>query len=168
MKAAVHDRYGSPADVRIIEIDRPTPTEDQVLIRVKAASVNRADLDYIEARPWFIRLFTGVRAPRNPRLGFDVAGVVEEVGPGVTTLKAGDRVFDELYSFGHGAFAEHVVAPERAISTIPDGMSFEDASTLPHSALLAAQSLRQRKTGRTIRKGDDVLIGGASGNVGPF
>jgi NADPH:quinone reductase-like Zn-dependent oxidoreductase len=168
MKAAVHDRYGSPADVRVVEIDRPTPTDDQVLIRVKAASVNRADLDYIEARPWFIRMFIGVRAPRNPRLGFDVAGVVEEIGPGVTIFRPGDRVFGELYAFGHGAFAEYVVTPERALSAIPEGMSFEDASTLPHSALLALQSLRQRRTGRTVKAGDEVLIGGASGNVGPF
>ena len=168
MKAAVHDRYGAPEDVRLIEIDRPTPTDDQVLVRVKAASVNRADLDYIEARPWFIRLFTGVRAPRNPRLGFDAAGVVEEIGSGVTTLKAGDRVFGELYLFGHGAFAEYVVAPERAFSSIPDEMSFDDASTLPHSALLAAQSLGRRKSGQAIKEGDEILIGGASGNVGPF
>ena len=167
MKAAVHDRYGSPDDVRIVELERPAPTGDQVLVRVQAASVNRADLDYIEARPWFLRLFIGIRAPRNPRLGFDVAGVVEDLGPRATAFKRGDRVFGELYAFGHGAFAEFVVAPQGALSAIPDGMSFEEAAALPHSALLAVQSLR-RGAGRAVTPGSEVLIGGASGNVGPF
>jgi NADPH:quinone reductase-like Zn-dependent oxidoreductase len=167
MKAAVHDRYGSPDDVRIVELERPRPTDDQVLVRVRAASVNRADLDYIEARPWFLRLFIGMRAPRNPRLGFDIAGVVEDLGPGATAFNPGDRVFGELYAFGHGGFAEYVVAPQRAFSAIPDGMAFEDAAALPHSALLAIQSLR-RGNGRAVTPGSEVLIGGASGNVGPF
>ena len=168
MKAAVHDRYGSPDDVRVVEVERPTPKDDEVLVRVKAASVNRADLDFIEARPWFLRLFFGLRAPRNPRLGLDVAGVVEEASPGATSFKPGDRVFGELYAFGHGAFAEYVAAPERAFSPSPADMSFEDASTLPHAGLLAVQSLRHGRSGRTVKAGDEVLIGGASGNVGPF
>jgi NADPH:quinone reductase-like Zn-dependent oxidoreductase len=108
-----------------------------------------------------------LRAPRSLRLGCDVAGVVEAVGPEVTRFRAGDEVFGDMYPFGAGSFAEYVCAPERAFQTIPTGMPFEVAATLPHSAILALQGLRLRG-GRTIRPGDRVLIDGASGNVGPF
>ena len=168
MKAALRDRYGRAEEVVALrDVDRPVPAPDDVLIRVQAASINRADFDGIQPRPAFVRLFLGLRAPRNPRLGLDVAGVVESVGAAVTRFVPGDRVFADLYPFGQGAFAEFACAPERAFLPIPDGMSFEDASTLPHSAVLAVQALRLR-SGRTPRPGDRVLIDGASGNVGPF
>jgi NADPH:quinone reductase-like Zn-dependent oxidoreductase len=167
MKAAVQNRYGKPDVVRVEEVDRPVPSDGQVLIRVEAASVNRADLDGLGPKPGFLRPFTGLRAPRNTRVGIDVAGVVESVGPGVSRFKPGDRVFADLFSFGGGAFAEYACAREKAFLPIPTGMSFEDAATLPHSAVLAVQGLRLRK-GRTPKSGDKVLIDGASGNVGPF
>ena len=167
MRAAVRRRYGTPDVVELVEIDRPTPVEDEILVRVEAASVNRADLDGLTPRPQFLRLFNGMRAPRNPRIGLDVAGVVEAVGPSEVRFQPGDRVFADLFSFGQGAFAEFVCAPQRAFQPIPASMSFEDAATLPHSAILAVQGLRL-KNGRTIRPGDRVLIDGASGNVGPF
>jgi NADPH:quinone reductase-like Zn-dependent oxidoreductase len=100
-------------------------------------------------------------------MGIDVAGVVEAVGPEVTRFRPGDRVFGDLFSFGGGAFAEYVSPREKAFEKIPDDMSFEDAATLPHSAVLAVQGLRLRN-GRTPKPGDKVLIDGASGNVGPF
>jgi NADPH:quinone reductase-like Zn-dependent oxidoreductase len=100
-------------------------------------------------------------------MGLDVAGVVEAVGPAVTKFKLGDRVFGDMYLFGAGAFAEFVCPPERALQAIPEGLSFEDAATLPHSAILAVQGLR-RRDGSTVGPGDRVLIDGASGNVGPF
>ncbi len=167
MKAAVQDRYGTVDVVRIDDIERPVPVNDQVLVRVHAASVNRADLDRLGPRPGFVRLFMGLRAPRVHRIGIDAAGVVEAVGPGVARFRPGDRVFGDLFNSGQGAFGEYASAPERALDWIPAGMSFERAATLPHSAVLALQGLRQR-TGRTIRAGDKVLIEGASGNVGPF
>jgi NADPH:quinone reductase-like Zn-dependent oxidoreductase len=167
MKAAVRYRYGSPEVVELREVDRPTPADDQVLVRVRAASINRADLDYLGPRPGFMRPFIGFRAPRNPRMGIDAAGVVESIGPGVTRFQPGDSVYGDIFAFGQGAFAEYVCVPERALAPIPTGMSFEDASTLPHSAILAIQALR-RRDGRTARPGDKVLIDGASGNVGPF
>jgi NADPH:quinone reductase-like Zn-dependent oxidoreductase len=114
-----------------------------------------------------VRLFLGLRNPRNPRMGLDAAGEVEAVGPGVTRFKPGDRVFGDMFSFGAGAFAEFVCAPERAFLPIPAAMTFEDAATLPHSAVLGVQGLRLRN-GRSIKPGDRVLIDGASGNVGPF
>jgi NADPH:quinone reductase-like Zn-dependent oxidoreductase len=167
VKAAVRDRYGSPDVVRLVEVDRPVPTEDRVLVQVRAASVNRADLDGITPRPQFSRAFLGLRRPRNLRIGIDVAGVVTEVGPDATRFRPGDEVFADLFGFGQGAFAEYVCAREKAFETIPTGMSFEAASTLPHSAVLALQGLRVRD-GRTPQPGDHVLIDGASGNVGPF
>lgn len=167
MKAAVRDQYGTPDVVRLVDMDQPAPVDDQVLVRVRTASVNRADLDGITPRPQFVRIFIGLRAPRSLRLGCDVAGVVERIGPGVTRFQLGDEVFGDMYPFGAGSFAEFVCAPERAFQPIPPGMSFDVAATLPHSAILAMQGLRLRG-GRTIRAGERVLIDGASGNVGPF
>jgi NADPH:quinone reductase-like Zn-dependent oxidoreductase len=167
MKAAIQDRYGPPEVVRVVDVDQPVPTADQVLVRVRAASVNRADLDGLGPRPGFIRPVIGLRAPRNTRMGIDVAGVVESVGANVTRFRPGDEVFGDMFVDGQGAFAEYVCAKEKAFETMPTGMGFEEASTLPHSAILAIQGLRLRN-GRTPRPGDKVLIDGASGNVGPF
>ena len=167
MKAALRERYGSVDVVELRDVEKPQPADDQVLVRVRAASVNRGDLDGLTPRPQFVRLFIGLRAPRQPRIGLDVAGEVEAVGPGVTRFKPGDRVFGDMFSFGAGSFAEYVCAPERAFLPIPSGMTFEVAATLPHSANLGVQGLRLRN-GRTIKAGDRVLVDGASGNVGPF
>jgi NADPH:quinone reductase-like Zn-dependent oxidoreductase len=167
MKAAVRDRYGGPDVVRVEERPTPVPRESEILVRVHAASVNKADLDQIEPRPGILRLFLGLRRPRNRRLGTDVAGTVEAVGPSAARFRVGDRVFADLFAHGQGTFAEYVSAPERAFLPIPDGVSFEDASTLPHSAVLALQGLRTR-SGRALRPGMRVLIDGASGNTGPF
>lgn len=166
MKAAVRERYGTPDVVELREVAKPTHREEEVLIRVRAASVNRADLDGIQPRPGFVRLFMGMRAPRNHRLGIDASGVVEAVGSGVTRFKPGDEVMADLFA-QQGAFAEWAVAPESAVAPIPAGLSFEAAATLPHSAVLALQGLR-RRNGRTIKPADRVMIVGASGNVGPF
>jgi len=167
MKAAMRDRYGPPEVVEIRDVARPNPSADQVLVRVHAASVNRADLDGLYPRWQLTRLFLGLRTPRTPRLGLDVAGVVEAIGLDVPRFQPGDRVFADLFLFGQSAFAEYVCAPEKAFLPIPTGMPFEVAATLPHSAVLAIQGLRSGG-GRTIRAGDKVLVVGASGNVGPF
>ncbi len=167
MKVAVQERYGPPEVVQLRDVDRPTPKDGEVLVRVHAASVNRADLDGLAPRPRFVRLIIGLRAPRNIRTGIDVAGVVESVGPGVTKFKPGDDVFGDLYGAEQGAFGEYAAAPEKVFASIPPGMTMAEASTLPHSAILALQSLRLRN-GRTIKPGDKVLIDGASGSVGPF
>jgi NADPH:quinone reductase-like Zn-dependent oxidoreductase len=167
VKAAYRETYGPPDIVEVRDVDRPTPADDQVLVRVRAASVNRADLDGLTPRPQIARAFMGVRAPRNRSVGIDVAGVVETVGASVTRFKPGDEVFADLFAYGQGAFAEYVCARETAFQSMPAGSSFEEAATLPHSAILAVQALRLRN-GRTIQPGDKVLIDGASGNVGPF
>ncbi len=167
MKVAWRERYGSPDVVELRDIPTPTPTGDQVLVRVAAASVNRADLDLLYPKPGFTRAFLGLRRPRDGRIGCDVAGTVESIGPDVTRFRPGDPVFADLYPFGLGGFGEAVCAPERAFQRVPDGMSLEDAATLPHAAILALQGLR-RRDGRTVGPGDRVLVEGASGNVGPF
>lgn len=167
MKAAHRYRYGPPEVLEIREVETPEPTGDQVLVMVRAASVNRADLDGLYPRWQFIRAFYGLRRPKNPKIGIDVAGVVEATGPDVKQLKPGDAVFGDLSAFGEGAFAEYACAPERAFAPMPSGLSFEDAATLPHSAILALQALR-RRDGTTIKAGDRLLVEGASGNVGPF
>ena len=167
MKAAVRHSYGGPEVVRVEDVAMPVAGEGQVLVRVHAASVNRADLDQVGPRPGFLRLFLGLRRPRYPRLGSDVAGVIEAVGPGATRFKPGDRVFADLFPFGQGSFAEYVAAPQRAFQRIPDGIDFETAAALPHAGILALQGLRDR-AGEVPKPGSRVLIDGASGNIGPF
>jgi NADPH:quinone reductase-like Zn-dependent oxidoreductase len=168
VKAARHDRYGPPEVVEIRDVERPEPTGDEVLVGVRAASVNRADLDGLKPKPGFMRLFMGMRSPRNHEVGIDAAGVVEAVGPDAARFKPGDEVMTDLFASGRfGAFAEYVCAREKAFEPIPAGMSFEEAATLPHSAVLALQGLRLRR-GRSVQAGMKVLIDGASGNVGPF
>jgi len=167
LKAGVRDRYGPPSVVSVRDIDRPIPSDNEVLVRVHAGSVNRPDLDSLYPRWQLTRLFLGRRRPRIHGVGLDVAGVVDSVGRTVSRFRPGDKVFGDLYLFGQGAFAEYVCASEKAFAAIPTGLTCDEAATLPHSAVLALQGLRLRD-GRTIGPGDRVLIVGASGNVGPF
>ena len=165
----MYERYGSPEVVQLRDVERPTPAGDELLVKVHAASVNRADLDGLAPRPSFVKLFMGMKAPKPSfqRVGVDVAGVVEAVGPEVTRFKVGDRVLSDLSAHGQGAFADYVSVTEKAFQPIDPAVSFEAAAALPHSAILAIQGFR-RRDGRTIKAGDKVLIDGASGNVGPF
>lgn len=165
MKAIVRSIYGSPDVLELREVPTPVPGDGEVLVRVHAASVNRADIDYLTGRPLITRLATGFRKPKHAGLGLDAAGVVEAVGAGVTRFAPGDRVFSNLTEYGYGAFAESACAPARAWASMPADASFETAATLPESSCIAWQGLRK---GRTIKPGDQVLINGASGNVGPF
>ncbi len=165
MKAIVRDRYGSVDVLRLEEIDRPEPGDDQVLVAVRSSSLNTADLDYLHGRPVLARLGTGLSRPRNRVPGLDLAGVVEAVGSGVTSFRPGDEVWADMFDRGHGAFSEFVCASEGAFRSKPDGMTFEQAATMPHSAVLASEALR---SGRPIRPGEAVLIVGAGGCVGPF
>lgn len=165
MKAVVRHRYGSPEVLRLAEVARPVPVDDQVLVRVRAASVNTADLDYLTGFPPIVRLGTGVFRPRNKTLGLDVAGQVEAVGPNVTRFHPGDEVWADLFAFGQGGFAEYVCVPQRAFVPMPAGLSFEQAATVPHSGVLALQGLLGKGE---IKPGDKVLINGAGGCVGPF
>jgi NADPH:quinone reductase-like Zn-dependent oxidoreductase len=168
VRAIVRDEYGSPDVLRLEEIEKPVAGEGEVVVAVRAASLNTADLDGLKGVPRVVRLGTGLRRPRNRRLGLDVAGTVETVGEGVTSFKAGDEVWADLSGAGlsrFGAFAEYVSGPEKAFHTKPKGIGFEEAAAVPHSGVLALQGL----TGKgPIRPGERVLVNGAGGCVGPF
>ena len=156
MKIAVARESGSPDVVRIEEVETPTPEADEVLVRVRAASVNRADLDGIYPRWQFTRLFLGLRRPRRPWLGIDVAGTVEALGPQAKRFKPGDDVFADIFSHGKkgGAFAEYACVPEKALSAMPAGLSHEEAATLPHSAILRSwdsSRVARRNSARAAR-----------------
>jgi NADPH:quinone reductase-like Zn-dependent oxidoreductase len=165
MKAIVRDEYGSPGVLRFEDVAKPVPGDGEVLVRVHAASLNTADLDLLRGRPVMTRIGTGLLRPKHRMLGLDIAGRVEATGKNVTSLQPGDEVWADMFSFGHGAFSEFVCASESAFSTKPAGLTFEEAATVPHSAVLALQGLRGKGE---IQPGQRVLIIGAGGCVGPF
>ena len=152
----------------IRDVPIPVPARDEVLVRVRAASVNRADLDGLDPRPGFVRLFIGVRRPRDPRIGIDVAGVVESVGPGVTRFQPGDRVFADLFPFEPGRVRR--VRP-RARAGVPADPDRRCRSRTRRRCRIRRSSRSRACGGATAGRsgpGDKVLIDGASGNVGPF
>jgi NADPH:quinone reductase-like Zn-dependent oxidoreductase len=164
MKAIVYTKYGSSDVLQIGEIEKPTPKNNELLIKVYAASLNVEDLDFLRGRAWSVR-FLGPLKPKYMVLGFDVAGRVEAVGTNVKQFHQGDEVFGNLFNYGFGAFAEFVCAPEEALALKPVSLSFEEAATLPSRAIIALQGLRNK---RRIQSGQKVLINGAGGGVGPF
>lgn len=162
MKAAARDRFGSPDVVEVREIDKPVPADDEVLVRVRAASLNIADWYDLTGRPYVARPTTGLRRPKSERLGVDYAGVVESVGNNVTGLRPGDEVFGGR----NGALAEYVCPRgDRAIVSKPDNVTFEQAAAVPVAAITALQGLRDKGQ---LQPGQSVLINGASGGVGTF
>jgi len=163
MKAIVCDRYGSPDVLRLEEVERPAPRDDQVLVKVHASSLNAADFEILGGA--LSARFSSPFRPRNRIPGTDVAGRVMAVGRNVKRWKKGDAVFGDLFMCGHGAFAEYVAVPEDALMRKPDSISFEDAATLPQAAKIALQGLRGR---RPLEKGQKVLINGAGGGMGTF
>jgi NADPH:quinone reductase-like Zn-dependent oxidoreductase len=165
MKAIVRYQYGSPDVLEFRDIDKPVVGDDEVLVRVHAAGVNMADVDYLRGRPDSARLMTGLREPRNHALGLDVAGQVETVGTNVTRFRPGDEVFGDLTEYGFGGFAEYACAPEDAFALKPANLTFEEAATVPQAGVMALQGLRGK---RPVQPGHKVLINGAGGNIGPF
>jgi NADPH:quinone reductase-like Zn-dependent oxidoreductase len=161
MKAVVLTKYGSPDVLQLSEVEKPTPQDKQVLIKVHAASINAGDWREMRADPFLIRMGGGLLKPKDPRLGSDVAGRVEAVGENVKQFRPGDEVF----GCGAGAFAEYALAREAYLALKPATRSFEEAAAVPVAALTALQGLRD--AGR-IRPGQKVLIQGASGGVGTF
>jgi len=176
MKAIVRSVYGSPDVLELKEVAKPTPKDNEVLVRIRASSVNMADVDYLFGRPNMARLGTGLRKPRNAGLGLDVAGEVEAVGRKATGFEPGQEVIGDLTAHGFGAFAEYACAPEDAFAQKPTELTFEEAATIPQAAVMALQGIRgkpgsPRSIGparRQIQPGHQVLINGAGGNVGPF
>lgn len=165
MKAIVYENYGPPDVLRLAERDKPVPRENEVLVKVHAASVNWADWHNLRADPVLVRMAAGLVKPRNQILGFDVAGRVEAVGTNVSQLQPGDDVFGDIYPCGGGAFAEYVSVPESALLLKPANLSYDQAAAVPVAALTALQGLRDFGE---IQPGKKVLVHGASGGVGTF
>ena len=156
-----HHDYGPPETLRLEAIDRPVPGDKQVLIEVRAASVNPLDWHYLRGVPYLVRMDAGLHQPQDPQLGVDLAGQVVAVGKSVTRFKPGDEVF----GVGPGAFAEYARASENKIALKPVQLTFEQAAAVPVAAMTALQGLRDK--GR-VQAGQKVLINGASGGVGTF
>jgi NADPH:quinone reductase-like Zn-dependent oxidoreductase len=166
MKAMVYTQYGSPSDVlHLKEVEKPTPKDNEVLIKVHASSINSAELHLIKADPFLARLSTGLLKPTKTIPGADVAGRVEAVGKDVKQFKPGDEVFGDLSGCGWGAFAEYVCATENALVLKPANTTFEQAAAAPLAGVTALQGLRDKGH---IQSGQKVLISGASGGVGSF
>src|SRR5271157_1313405 len=176
MKAAVYTRYGPPDVVQIVDVEMPVPKDNEVLIKVRAASLNPIDGGLMKGNPYSARILFGLRKPKDTRPGRDVAGQVEAVGRNVTQFKPGDEVFGscisdpqdsgaQVWIHCQGAFAEYVCAPESTLVTKPDNVTFEQAASVCVAALTALQGLRDKGH---IQPGQRVLINGAAGGVGTF
>ena len=165
MKSIVYTEYGSPDVLHLKEVVKPTPKDDEVLVKVYAVSANAADLHLLRADPFLIRLSSGLLKPKNNILGSDIAGRVEAVGRNVRQFKPGDEVFGDISAGGWGGFAEYVCAHEDALVLKPANLSFEEAAAVPMAAVTALQGLRSKGK---IQAGQKVLINGASGGVGMF
>ena len=163
MKAIVLRSYGSPDALRYEDIEKPTAADDEVLIKVRAASVNPLDWRLVRGEPYVIRATTGLRKPKVARVGADVAGEVEAVGSNVRQFRSGDSVFGAIGT-SPGAFAEYVCAKEDALVLKPANLTFEQAAAVPVAALTALQGLRKGR----LQAGQTVLINGAAGGVGTF
>ena len=166
MKAIVCTKYGPPDVLQLSEVEKPVPKDDEVLVRVHAASVNKFDWIAMRGKPFLIRLSGfGLLKPKKRIPGADVAGRVEAVGKNVKQLKPGDEVFGDLARWGLGGFAEYVCAHEDALALKPANITFEEAAAVPMAAVTALQGLRDKGK---IQPGQKVLIYGASGGVGTF
>ncbi len=161
MKAIICTQYGSPDVLHLTEVEKPTPKDNEILIQVRAASVNPHDVHSLRGKPYILRIQTGLRKPKNTRLGVDVAGQVEAVGQNVTEFQPGDEVF----GVRAGSFAEYVCTQGKALALKPAHLTFEQAAAVPVAGLTALQALRDKGQ---IQPGQKVLINGAAGGVGTF
>ena len=162
MKAVVYTDYGSPDVLEIRDIKKPVPNDDQILIKVRAASINPLDWHFMRGTPSLMRMMgVGLRKPKSPRLGVDMAGQVEAVGKNVTQFKTGDEVFGGKT----GAFAEYVCSSGKSLALKPANLTFEQAASVPIAGITALQGLRDKGH---VQPGQKVLINGASGGVGTF
>jgi NADPH:quinone reductase-like Zn-dependent oxidoreductase len=165
LKAFLAEQYGPPETLRLAEVATPAPIANEVLVKVLAVSVNPADWHLLRGKPLFARATLGLRRPKHPILGGDIAGRVEAVGSGVTRFKPGDEVYANLLDHGCGGFAEYVAAPVEVLALKPANLSFEEAAAVPMAGVTALQGLRRHGD---IGAGQTVLVNGASGGVGHF
>ncbi|MFC0190027.1 NAD(P)-dependent alcohol dehydrogenase [Fictibacillus aquaticus] len=165
MKAIVSAKYGSPEVLELKEVEKPVPQDNQVLVKVHAASLNFGNLVLLKGEPFLARFAFGLTKPKFPIPGGDVAGRVEAVGKDVTQFKPGDEVYGDLASSGWGSFAQYVAVPESALANKPVNLSYEEAAAVPMAAVTALQALRDKGN---IQSGHKVLVYGSSGGVGTF
>jgi len=165
MKAVVFTKYGPPDVLELKEVEKPVIKDNEVLVKVYAASVNAADWHLLRADPFLVRFMTGFLKPKYKILGADIAGRVEEVGINVKEFQPGDEVFGDISKCGWGGFAEYIRATANALVLKPQNLSFQEAAAVPLAAVTALQGLRDKGH---IQPGQKVLINGASGGVGTF
>ncbi|WP_066254433.1 NAD(P)-dependent alcohol dehydrogenase [Neobacillus drentensis] len=165
MKAIVSNKYGSPDLLKLTEVEKPIPEDNQVLVKIHAASLNFGNLVLLKGEPFLARFAFGLFKPKYPIPGGDIAGQVEAVGKGVTQFQPGDDVFGDLSGSGWSGFAEYVSVPEQALVLKPANLSYEEAAAVPMAGVTALQGLRDKGK---IQSGQKVLINGASGGVGTF
>ena len=163
MKAIVYHEYGSPDVLKLEEVQKPTPADNQLLIKVYAVSINRSDWEGLTGKPLYARI-GGLLKPRDKILGSDIAGRVEAVGKDVRQFKPGDEVFGLMMNYG-GGFAEYVCKSEKALALKPAAMTFEEASAIPQAAFIALQGIREKGN---VQPGQKVLINGAGGGTGTY
>ncbi len=165
MKAIVYTKYGSPDVLQLQEVEKPVPGDDQIRVRVYAASVNALDWHFLRGTPLLLRFQFGLLKPKNKILGYDIAGRVDAVGKNVTRFQPGDEIFGGM-GFGLGSFAEYACIDENAFVTLkPGNISFEEAAAVPAAAVTSLMGLNDRGN---IQSGQKVLINGAAGGVGTF
>ncbi|HEY4696121.1 MAG TPA: NAD(P)-dependent alcohol dehydrogenase [Candidatus Hydromicrobium sp.] len=165
MKAIVYTKYGPPDVLQLKEVEKPTPKDNEVLIKVHSASVNNPDLGFVRGKPFLARLWSGFLKPKFKILGSDIAGRIEAVGRNVKQFQPGDDVFGDISLYGFGGFAEYVSVPENVLVLKPARLTFEEAAAVPQAAIVALQGLRYAGQ---IQPGQKVLINGASGGIGTF
>ncbi len=164
MKAIIQTKYGSPDVLQLREVEKPVAKDNEVLVKICAASINYLDWGFLRGVPFMVRLWSGFFKPKTRIPGADIAGRIESVGEKVMEFQPGDEVFGDISGCGHGGFAEYVTVPENLMVSKPAGISFIEAATVPIAAITALQGIRKGR----IQPGQKVLINGASGGVGTF
>ena len=165
MKAILLTTYGSPHNLELTEVATPVPTDDQVLVKVRASAINDWEWGLVRGKPLYMRAFGGWLKPKVRIVGCEISGRVEEVGQNVTQFAPGDEVYGDLSESGFGAFAEFVCVPPTAIAAKPGNVTHEQAVAIPHAGMLAQQALCDIGHVDTV---ETLLINGAGGGVGPL
>ena len=163
MQAVIYEQYGSPDRLHLVDLPKPSPSEDEVLVKIHAVSINGADTEGLVGKPLYARM-RGLFSPGQTILGSDIAGRVELTGKNVRKFQVGDEVFGEIPGY-HGGLAEYVCLPEKALAHKPASLSFEEAAAIPQAGVIALQGIRLK--GR-VQPGQQVLINGAGGSAGSF
>ena len=163
MQAIIIKQYGPPEDLELKDVPKPTPAENEVLVKIQATAINDYDWSMVRGKPYLYRLLFGFKRPKKSTPGMELAGTVEALGANVTEWKTGDAVYGDISEYTFGSFAEYICVHEKALTLKPPQMSFEEAASLSHAANLAVQGLEKLKR---LPAGRPVLINGAGGGVG--